>query len=422
MNDHSFTGPTAFCQWLLFTGQYEFLMTHVNNHTPTAFRAGIAVLSLTLGVFATVTAEFLPVGILPEVAAGFNITEGQAGMMITVPGILAALAAPGVMLAAGRADRRSVLLFLSFLLLVSCGVAAWAPSFSVLLISRAMVGLCLGAFWATALAVAGRLTTPEKAHKATATVFAGVTAAMILGVPFGTFTAGLFSWRGAFISTGLVSAAAFLMQLIALPSLPAGKGMKLSGIADYLKLQTARKSKALIFLIFGAHFATYTYLAPLLQQAGISSDTVTWILVGYGIAGLASNFVASAFISRQLTATFTTVLMLLMVALATLPQMTSWPVGITLMVMVWGLAWGAMPLCMNIWNQRASSGHEEASSAMFTFTIQVAIAAGSAAGGKLVDTLGLPAGYHIAAACVLVSALILLAYRPQNKAAKVEIR
>ncbi|RSB22312.1 MFS transporter, partial [Enterobacter cloacae] len=124
MNDHSFTKLTAFCQWLLFTGQYEFLMTQVNNHSPTAFRAWIAVLSLTLGVFATVTAEFLPVGILPEVAAGFSITEGQAGMMITVPGILAALAAPGVMLATGRADRRSVLLFLSFLLLVSCGVAA----------------------------------------------------------------------------------------------------------------------------------------------------------------------------------------------------------------------------------------------------------------------------------------------------------
>ncbi|MGK3135152.1 MFS transporter [uncultured Pantoea sp.] len=179
-------------------------MTQVNNHTPTAFRTGIAVLSLTLGVFATVTAEFLPVGILPEVAAGFNNTEGQAGIMITVPGILAA----------GRADRRSVLWFISFLL----GVAAWAPSFSILLISRAMVVLCLGAFWATALAVAGRLTTPEKAHNATATVFAGVTAAMIPGVQFGTFTAGLFSWRGSFISTGLDSAAAFLMQL--LPCLP----------------------------------------------------------------------------------------------------------------------------------------------------------------------------------------------------------
>ncbi|MGK3135151.1 hypothetical protein [uncultured Pantoea sp.] len=110
--------------------------------------------------------------------------------------------------------------------------------------------------------------------------------------------------------------------------------MKLSDIADYLKLQTARKCKALIFLIFGTHFATYTYLAPLLQQAGISSDTVTWILVGYGIAGFASNFVASAFISRQLTVTFTTVLMMLMVALATLSQMTSWPVRIPLMVMM----------------------------------------------------------------------------------------
>lgn len=311
-------------------------MTSANNSPISAFHAWAAVLSLTLGVFATVTAEFLPVGILPEVATSFNITEGQAGMMITVPGILAAMAAPGIMLVTGKTDRRSVLLFLSFLLLASCGVAAWAPSFSVLLISRAMVGLCLGAFWATALAVAGRLTTPEKAHKATAAVFAGVTAAMILGVPFGTFTAGLFTWRGAFISTGLISAAALLMQLIALPSLPAGKAIKLSIIADYLKLQTVRKSKALIFLIFGAHFASYTYLAPLLQQTGISSDAVTWILVGYGIAGFASNFVASAFISRQLTATFTTVLVLLMLALAMLPQMTSWPVAITLMVMVWG--------------------------------------------------------------------------------------
>lgn len=91
--------------------------------SPTATRAWLAVLSLALGSFASVTAEFLPVGVLPEVAETFGVSTGSASLMMTMPGVLAALSAPGVMILARRADRRRILL-LSAILLTACQLSA----------------------------------------------------------------------------------------------------------------------------------------------------------------------------------------------------------------------------------------------------------------------------------------------------------
>ncbi|MFS8366871.1 MFS transporter [Acetobacter oryzifermentans] len=137
----------------------------------------------------SVTTEFLPIGILPDISTTFPVSSGTAGLTMTVPGMMAARSAPEVMLFSRLIDCRRIVLWLSLILLAGCLIAIMAPTFAVILLSRALVGISLGAFWAMGLSVAVELGAKEKTHKAAAAVFARVRAAMILEVPMGSLVA-----------------------------------------------------------------------------------------------------------------------------------------------------------------------------------------------------------------------------------------
>jgi predicted MFS family arabinose efflux permease len=375
--------------------------------------AGVA--SLALGSFASVTTEFLPVGLLPDVAGDYGITTGEAGLMMTLPGLLAAVAAPGVMMAAGKADRRWLLIGLSFLLLISASMSAWAPDWHIMLLSRGLTGISLGAFWAIGLAVAGRLVSQESAGKAIAAVFGGVTAAMILGVPFGTFVAGLFDWRTAFVAAALIAVVPLVLQLLFLSSVLAEDKLRPASLMNFIRRIEARKSILLILLIFGTHFGTYTFLTPLLSDAGIGPAAITLSLLGFGVTGFISNFVASAFVSEYLKSTLASALLVMMMSLLLMAAAHN-AMWLIAGVLLWGCAWGALPLCLNINNRMASGELIEAGSAMFTFTVQVAIASGSAAGGVIVDNLSIQKDFFSGTAFIVFSLIILYGWKARTKA------
>ena len=110
--------------------------------------AWLAVLSVGIGSFALVTTEFLPVGLLPSIAAELRISEGTAGMMVTLPGIIAAFAAILVTIGIGKADRRYVIAGLTTTLIVSNLIVAFSDSFTLILLARALLGVGVGGFWA----------------------------------------------------------------------------------------------------------------------------------------------------------------------------------------------------------------------------------------------------------------------------------
>ncbi|QTK40620.1 MFS transporter [Xanthomonas citri] len=384
--------------------------THDHHDGDTArntFRAWLAVVSLAIGSFATVTAEFLPVGLLPEIARSFGISSGSAGLMMTLPGVLAALSAPGIMLVAGRSDRKRIVLLLSAILLVSCLLSAFATSFAILLIGRALVGVSLGAFWAMALAVAVRLVPAPKSQKASAAVFAGVTAAMILGVPLGNLVAAHYSWRGAFLAAGGIATLAMLLQAFSLPSVPAQGRFQFAALLNAARPSATKLSMLMIALMFAAHFGAYTYVAPLLQQASISAADITLLLFAYGLAGFVSNFVASHFLAKRMKATLLSAKLLLLVPLLCMPLMVSSAPTEMVLLVIWGMAWGALPVCLNAWNRAASEADGESTAAVFTFTCQTAIALGSGAGGFVVDHSGLATTFWLASAAVALSAMLL---------------
>jgi len=244
------------------------------------------------------------------------VLPGMAGLMVTVPGILAAIAAPALMLGAGRIDRRRILILLSALLLASSIISALSSNFAVMLIGRALLGASLGGFWTLAPAAAGRLVQPQESPRATAMILAGVTLATVIGVPVGTFISEMASWRISFIATSVLAGVALLAQLVLVPRLPSKAALRMSDLVDVFRERHSRRSLLMVAFIFGAHFSSYTFITPfLLSIASFSSDSVPWILLGFGIIGFAANFAGTALVARTLPGTLAGVVLTLMSSL-----------------------------------------------------------------------------------------------------------
>jgi predicted MFS family arabinose efflux permease len=369
-----------------------------------SLRQWAAVGAVTLGAFAFVTTEFLPVGLLPYIAKSLDVSPGTAGLMVTVPGFIAAISAPGLMLGAGRMDRRHVFLLLTTLLLASNLLSAFAPNFPLMLLGRALLGAALGGFWTLATAAAARLVQPKDAARATATILTGVTCATVIGVPLGTFIAGFESWRLSFMVTGGLVAFALVIQLFFVPSLPSSAALRFSDLTSLARQAHSRKSMLMVALGFGAHFATYTYITPfLLHNADFSMSTITWLLLGFGVIGFVSNFAASVAVDRSVKASVAVMISLMLLALLAMPVVRHSPLGVTFAILAWGISFGAMPLCFSVWIQRATPDHPEAGSALFVGTIQIAIAVGSLVGGMVVDHVGIHADFMLGSIFALLA-------------------
>jgi len=384
-----------------------------------SLRSWLAVVAVAIGAFAFVTTEFLPVGLLPRIAAELGVLPGTAGLMVTVPGVIAAISAPGLMLVAGRMDRRQVFLLLTALLLASNLISAFAPSFVVMLIGRALLGAALGGFWTLATAASARLVRPKDSAKAMATILTGVTCATVIGVPLGTFIASFASWRASFMATGVLVAIALVAQFVFVPSLPSSAALRLRDLVGLLRRPHPRKSMLMVALVFGAHFSSYTYITPfLLRNANLTMPTITWLLLGFGMIGFISNFAVSSTVTRNLKISLGVMIALLMFALVSLPLLQHSPLGVGALVLAWGIAFGALPLCFSIWIQRATPDSPEAGSALFVSIIQVAIALGSLVGGMVVDHVGIAVDFLFGSGLALLGLAALASFgRSARKAA-----
>jgi len=375
-------------------------------------RAWLAVASVALGTFAMVTSEFLPIGLLGAIAHDLGVAEGRAGLMVTVPGFTAAFAAPAAALLAGRADRRALLLVLSALILGSNLMVAGAHGFRMLLAGRVLLGLCVGGFWAFAAAVGRRLVPEASGDRATAIVLAGISAGTVLGVPMATAIGNGLGWRGAFIVVALLALATGLAQLVLLPRLPGGEGPGVRSLPLLLHNRTLVKGLGAAALLAGGHFIAYTYLEPFLSHAaGLGGALLSLVLAAYGLAGIVGTFAAERLAARGLRLSFAAVGTLLALAMGGLALIGAHPVAAGLLVTLWGLAFGAVPVCVQLWVFRAAPRQSETGAALMVTVFQLALAAGAGGGGWLVDHASLPAAYAAGALTALSAALLLLSSR-----------
>ncbi|MFF7649448.1 MFS transporter [Streptomyces sp. NPDC007983] len=346
----------------------------------------LAVVSVMLGLFSIVTTEILPIGLLTSIGSSFTISDGMAGLMMTMPGFLAAISAPVVTVATARIDRRLMLCTFMLLLAVADFLAAAAPDYWLVLVSRVVVGIVIGGFWSIGAGLAERLVPTESVGRATAVIFSAVPLGSVLGVPAGTFLGDLAGWRVAFIVMGALTIGVLVMLSLFVPMLPPVQATRLSVLRCAFRSTHTRVALLLTFLIVLAHFGTYTYVTPFLEQVSdVGSGPITVFLMIYGAAGIVGNFLGGAVVGRWPRATFGLAAGMIAAVTLLLPVLGRSEAGAVVLLIGWGVAYGAVPVASQTWFSKAAPNAPEAASVLFTASFQATFSLGALVGGIIVD-------------------------------------
>lgn len=364
-----------------------------------------AVWSLALGVFGLITAEFLPASLLTPMAQSLGISEGLAGQTVTATALVALVTGLLITSATKSIDRRWVLMFFTLLQIISSLLVAFAPSLHVLLVGRLLLGVAIGGFWAMSTATAIRLVPARDVPKALSIIFAGVSIATVVAAPLGSYLGSLIGWRNVFILCVVPGVLALLWQLWVLPSMRPENSGSLSTLLRVLRRPGMVGGLLATIFIFSGHFAFFTYLRPFLETVGQASvETVSLILLGFGVANFIGTSIAGHLLARNLRLTLALVpfamgvLALLMVAFGHLALVDG------LLVTLWGFAFGLVPVGWSTWLATTVSDEAESAGGLLVASIQLAISAGAAGGGVVFDMNG-ASGVFTASGVLLVVAM-----------------
>lgn len=375
-------------------------------------RRWLAILSLALGATVIVMSEFVPVGFLPDVASDLDVSLGLAGAMVLAPGLGAAVSAPVVLVAAGRLDRRRVLVLLMSLAVLSNGLAAVAPDFAVVLVARLLLGVVIGGFWAVVPPLGARLGGPSGGIRATSVILAGLSAGTVIGLPAGQLLGAVIGWRATFLVVAGVAVLALATQAALLPSLPSAARMGFAHLRDVLRQPAARMILAVGGIATIGQFSASTFVTPfLLERAGLGSGAATALLLGYGAAGIGGTLAGTALVARSRIWTFAAASVAFGVILIALPLAAAAPLAVSVLLAGWGLIWGVVPLALQTLMLPVTPAAPEASAAVLMSLLQLGVAAGSAVGGVVVDSAGLTVLFLVSGTVAVAAGMLAAAIR-----------
>lgn len=376
-------------------------------------------LALALGGFGIGLTEFVILGLLPEVAATYDVSEVAAGWLVSGYALSVVVGALAVTAVATSFRRKHVLLALLVLFIVGNLVSALAPTYTVMLVGRIVAALCHGAFFGIGSVVAASLVAPERKAGAIAIMFAGLTTANVLGVPFGTFVGQQLGWRATFDAIAVIGVVA-LIGIAVLVDRDAGASAGVPHLGTELRAFRSMQvwfSIAATVLGFGGLFGAFAYIAyTLTEVSGFASSTVPWLLVLFGLGlfggNLAGGRAADRGVDRSLLRLFAA-LTVVLVAFALLASSKS--ATMVLLLVMGAVGFATVPgLQMRVMSYAPQAPTMASSANIGAFNLGNAI--GTWLGGLAIAAgLGFTAPIWIGAAMSLAAVAVIVVARRHDR-------
>lgn len=373
----------------------------------------LALLALAVGGFGIGLTEFVIAGLLPQVAATFAVDEAAAGRLISGYALAVAVGAVLLTAAVTRLPRQRVLLGLMTLFIAGNLLSALAGTYQVMLAGRVLAALCHGAFFGIGSVVAAGLVAPERRAAAIATMFTGLTAANVLGVPFGTFLGQQLGWRSTFWAITAIGVLAMLAIAVLVPSDAGAEqatGSGLRGEVAAFRRGQVWLSLGVTVLGFGGMFGAFTYIAYVLTGVTrVDAGAVPWLLILFGGGLFVGNAVGGRAADRSVDRTLLVVLTGLALVLAAFALAAGDLVAaVALLVLMGGFGFATVP-ALQLRVMAFAPGAPTLASGANIAAFNVGNALGAALGGAAISAgLGYRSPLWVGAAMTVAALVVQL--------------
>ncbi|SEN42199.1 MFS transporter [Cryobacterium luteum] len=307
----------------------------------------LGLLALAAGGFGIGLTEFVILGLLPEVAADFNVSIPVAGYLVSIYALSVAVGGVILTAATARMNRKTVLVGLMCLFIAGNFISAISIDYSLMMAGRIIAALCHGAFFGIGAVLASQLVTPDRKARAIAVMFAGLTTANVLGVPLGTFLGQSTGWRTTFWAISAIGVVTLIGLVLFVPKEVDSSSPRIGLISELRAFKNAQVWLSVLVTIFGfgAMFGAFTYIAPMMiEVAGFQPGMVSWLLVVFGVGLFVGNLIGGRAADHNLNRTLIGLLVALTVILAafTLTAHNQWASIVTLFLLG-GVGFAAVP-------------------------------------------------------------------------------
>ena len=353
----------------------------------------LPLIALTLSAFLLNTSEFVPIGLLTDIAGAFSLSESGAGLMISIYAWAVALLSLPLMLAASRISPKALIVSVLAVFCAGQVASALAPTFELLVASRLVVAAAHAVFWSVASPFAVRVAAPERSSLAMSMIVTGTSVAMIFGLPLGRALGLALGWRMTFVCVGATAAVALLGLIAFFPRLEAGAPFTLARLPELARSRALVGLYLATILFATGYYTGYSYIEPFLQQvAAMPNALITVALTVFGVAGLVGSWLFARLFDGHRRAFLTATMVGVAAALLLLSPLAGMAAGPFAVCALWGVSATAFNVAAQAEIIRITS--EEASPvamSIFSGLFNVGIGTGSIVGGIVCDAVGVGA-------------------------------